>query len=172
MVAQRVVSGYNGDMKLYFLRHGAAVEQDEWQGDDATRPLTPDGRKAMEREAKAMKDLDLEPDLIITSPLTRAKETAEIVASALRMQERLVEDRRLAETVDANVIGQLLRSHGDAQVIMLVGHEPDFSRTIGQLAGGANVDLKKGGLARIDLADSTSTSGELVWLIPPKALVR
>lgn len=158
-------------MKLYFLRHGAAVDPDEWQGDDASRPLTPDGRKAMEREAKAMECMNLRPDLIISSPLKRAKETARIVAARLKLEGRVIEDRRLAESVDVNVIGELLRANGDAQEIMFVGHEPDFSRTIGQLVGGARIDLKKGGLARIDLAESSSSSGDLVWLIPPKTFL-
>ncbi|HLI95798.1 MAG TPA: histidine phosphatase family protein [Candidatus Baltobacteraceae bacterium] len=159
-------------MKLYFLRHGAAVDPETWQGDDASRPLTADGRKSMEREAKAMDDLDLGLTLIVTSPLKRARETAEIVACRLKLEDRLIQDGRLAQNVDGNVVAEILRDHGAAETVMFVGHEPDFSRTIGELSGGANIVLKKGGLARIDLADSTSTSGEMVWLIPPKLLVR
>lgn len=159
-------------MKLYFLRHGAAIDSEDWQGDDASRPLTADGRKSMKREAKAMDDLNLGLTLIITSSLKRAKQTADIVARRLKLEDRLIQDGRLAETVDANVVAEILRDHGAAETVMLVGHEPDFSRTIGELSGGANIVLKKGGLARIDLADSTSTSGEMVWLIPPKLLVR
>jgi phosphohistidine phosphatase SixA len=53
---------------------------------------------------------------------------------------------------------------------MLVGHEPDFSRTIGALIGSGRVQIKKGGLARVDVKNASLQSGELVWLIPPKAL--
>ncbi|HKU67300.1 MAG TPA: phosphohistidine phosphatase SixA [Candidatus Baltobacteraceae bacterium] len=158
-------------MKLYFLRHGVAADTDGWKGSDAERPLTDEGRKSMEREAKALANLNLAPDVILTSPLVRAKQTAEIVAGRLHRDDRVIEDVHLAEAFDVNVLGQLLRKHGDAQAVMLVGHEPDFSRTIGELTGGARVDLKKGGLARVDLSDASSTSGELVWLIPPKVLV-
>jgi broad specificity phosphatase PhoE len=78
-------------VKLYFLRHGAAVDAEAWDGDDASRPLTSDGRKSMEREAKAMDELDLQLDL----------------------ESRLIEDRRLSEAVDANVVAEMLRvAHG------------------------------------------------------------
>ncbi len=158
-------------MKLYFLRHGIAADADEWSGDDAGRPLTSEGRKCMEREAKGMDDLNVCPDRIITSPLKRAKETAQIVAERLHLENELVEDERLAGSFDGERLAEILREQGSAQSVMLVGHEPDFSGTIGQLIGGASIDLKKGGLARIDLDGASSARGELVWLIPPKALM-
>lgn len=157
-------------MKLYFLRHGIAAEREGWSGGDAERPLTAHGRKCMEHEAKAIAHLGLQPDRIVTSPLKRAKETAQIVAARLGLENHLAEDERLAEGFDANALAEMLRTYGDVDCLMLVGHEPNFSRTIGQLIGGARVDLKKGGLARVDLSDATSRDGELVWLLPPKAL--
>ncbi len=126
----------------------------------------------MEREAKGMEDLNVSPDRIITSPLKRAKETAKIVAERLQLENKLVEDDRLADSFDAGRLAEILRENGDTETLMFVGHEPDFSETIGELIGGASVDLKKGGLARIDLDDASSTHGDLVWLIPPKALMR
>ena len=154
------------------MRHGIAVDAEKWDGDDASRPLTPDGRKAMEREAKAIANLDLKLERIITSPLKRAKETAQIVAQRLGMTERLIEDARLAGNFDAAKLAVLASDHSDAESVMLVGHEPDFSRTIVQLIGGGSVELKKGGLARVDIADVAAPSGDLVWLIPPKVLTQ
>lgn len=159
-------------MRLYFLRHGIAMDADEWQGDDSSRPLTADGRKSMEREAKAIAQLELELDLIVTSPHKRAKETAQIVAERLHLNDRVVEDDRLGANFDAARLSLLVRDHGDAQRVMLVGHEPDFSRTIEHLIGGGSVELKKGGLARVDIADPAVPSGDLVWLIPPKLLAQ
>ena len=159
-------------MKLYFLRHGIAADRDEFDGSDAERPLTSEGRKCMEREAKGMEDLGVAPDRIITSPLKRAKETAKIVAERLHLEDKLVEDDRLAGDFDAECAADILRENGNAQSLMFVGHEPDFSETIGELVGGASIDLKKGGLARIDLDAESSTRGKLVWLLPPKALMR
>ena len=158
-------------MKLYLLRHGIATDIDAWHGNDAERPLTPEGRRFMERAAKGMEDLGVHPDRIITSPLKRAKETAQIVAKRMQPAE-LVEDVRLAPSFDLKSLAQLLREYGNQETLMLVGHEPDFSRTIGKLIGEARVDLKKGGLARIDLDDASSARGELVWLMPPKSLMR
>lgn len=159
-------------MRLYFLRHGIAMDADEWQGDDSSRPLTAGGRKSMEREAKAIAQLELELDLIVTSPHKRAKETAQIVAERLHLNDRVVEDDRLGANFDAARLSLLVRDHGDAQRVMLVGHEPDFSRTIEHLIGGGSVELKKGGLARVDIADPAVPSGDLVWLIPPKLLAQ
>src|SRR5579875_3316406 len=123
-------------MKCYFLRHGIAAERGEWEGSDFDRPLTDEGHARMAREAKAIAKFDLGIELILTSPLVRAKETAEIVAKALKLQERLE---------------GMLREHRGAKALLLVGHEPGMSRTIGELVGGAAIDLKKGGLARVDL---------------------
>lgn len=157
-------------MKLYFLRHGIAEDSETWKGDDAERPLTRVGCERMEREAKTFADLDLAPDAILTSPLVRAKQTAEIAAAALK--KRAIEDRRLAPGFDTKRLAQILQDRAGADSVMLVGHEPDMSETIGRIAGGANVDLKKGGLAYVEMQNPSSLSGVLVWLLPPKVLVR
>ncbi len=157
-------------MKVYFLRHGLAGDPNEWEGDDFDRPLTDEGRERMTREAKAMAKLDLEPDVIVTSPLVRAKQTAEIVADRLRLRERLVEDERLAPGFNTERLVRILQDHTDADALMVVGHEPDFSFTLGQLIGGGKIDLKKGGLACVDLPDAASLDAVLLWLVPPKVL--
>jgi phosphohistidine phosphatase len=159
-------------MKLYLLRHGIAVDADAWDGDDASRPLTSDGRKEMEREARAIAKLDLKLERIVTSPLKRARETAQIVAERLDLTDCLIEDDRLAGNFDAARLVLLLRDLGAKESIMLVGHEPDFSKTIVQLIGGGSVDVKKGGLARIDIEDARTPAGDLIWLIPPKVLMQ
>jgi phosphohistidine phosphatase len=157
-------------MDCYFLRHGTAVQPDGWSGSDADRPLTPEGVQRMEREARAIAQLSLDLEAIVTSPLLRAKRTAEIVAARLKMSDRLVEDDRLADGFDVKQLADILSAHAGAESIMFVGHEPSMSATIGELVGGATVDLKKGGLARVAIADAQSMSGTLVWLIPPKLL--
>lgn len=156
-------------MKCYFLRHGIAVDPEEWSGRDFDRPLTRDGQVRMEREAKAICDLSLDLDLIVTSPLIRAQQTAEIVAERLK-GVKPVEDERLAHGFDVEQLGAILGAHADATSIMLVGHEPTMSATLGRLAGGANIELKKGALACIELAGPSSASGTLICLIPPKVL--
>lgn len=157
-------------MRCYFLRHAIAAEPDSWSGSDFDRPLTREGRERMEREAKAIEDLNLALDCIVTSPLRRAKQTAELVAARVRCPN-LIEDPRLANGFNVDRLAELLSAHPDAESIMLVGHEPSMSTTIGRAIGNANVELKKAALAGIDLSDRASPRGTLVCLIPPKVLV-
>lgn len=160
-----------GSMQLYFLRHGIAAEPDEWRGSDFDRPLTCTGRTRMAREAKGLAKLDLSLDYIITSPLLRAKQTAQIVAEANKINDRLVEDARLGASFDVELLADILVEHGRANAIMLVGHNPTMTLTIGRLVGGARIDLKKGGLALVKLPDPRSLDGELLWLAPPQLLI-
>lgn len=159
-------------MRLYFLRHGQAVSRAEWRQDDTLRPLTDAGRKALRREGQALAALGLGAELeaIITSPLTRARETAEIVAAELGLGELVVSDERLAHSFSARHARALAGEHPQARALMLIGHEPDFSTTIGELIGGGALTCKKGGLARLDATDAGLADAELVWLLPPRAL--
>ena len=146
-------------MHCYFLRHGIAEEPAEWTGSDFDRPLTRAGRVRMEREAKAVAELQLDLELIVTSPLQR-----------LDMADALVEDERLAEGFDAERLGAILRGHGEVKSILLVGHEPAMSATIGKIVGSASVEMKKGALAGVELSGPAASTGMLVCLIPPKLL--
>jgi phosphohistidine phosphatase len=157
---------------LYFLRHGQAGNPNEWQGDDSERPLTTDGKRRMQREAAAIRALGVSPDVIVSSPLVRAQQTAEIVATGLDLRDRLVMDPRLGPGFDPRQLKALLAAHRDASALLLVGHEPDFSDTISRLIGGGRLDLKKGGLALVELEDRASPAGRLLWLLPPRVLDR
>jgi phosphohistidine phosphatase len=154
-------------MRCYFLRHGIAVEPEAWSGSDFDRPLTREGRERMEREAKAIDELSLDLDCIVTSPLLRAKQTAELVKARLGAV-KLVEDQRLANGFNLERLGEILSSHHDADSIMLVGHEPTMSATVGRAIGKASVELKKAALAGLEIGDRGSPSGTLLCLIPPK----
>jgi phosphohistidine phosphatase len=156
-------------MRLYFLRHGLA-DRAAWEGGDFERPLTKEGEKRMAREAETMAELGLAPSAILTSPLVRARGTAEIVARRLGLMDRLVVEERLAPGFNISQLARILKSRSDAAALLLVGHEPDFSETIGRVMGGGSVVFKKGALARVDLYDVATPRGQLVWLIPPAAL--
>jgi phosphohistidine phosphatase len=159
-------------VNCYFLRHGIAVEPDEWKGRDFDRPLTREGIERMQREARAIADLTLELDAIVTSPLLRARQTAEIVASQLKLRDEIVEDVRLAGGFDARRLSEILADHDKADAIMLVGHEPTMSAAIGRSIGDASIELKKAALAGVVFADASATRGTLICLIPPKVLSR
>ena len=156
-------------MKLFFLRHGLA-DRSAWGGDDGERPLTPRGKERMRAEAETIASLNLSLDAIITSNLRRALQTAEIVAGRLGLLDRLITDARLSPGFGRADLFSILGDHAQAASLMLVGHEPDFSLTIEGIIGGGNIVCKKGALARVDLTDAGELSGELIWLIPPKAL--
>ncbi len=158
-------------MELYFLRHGIATEPGEWRGSDFDRPLTVEGQTRMASEAKSIAKLGLDLDCIITSPLLRAKQTAEIVARQMQIGDRVVEDARLGPDFTLDLLAAVLSQRAKAKAIMLVGHEPTLARTIGGLVGGVRIDLKKGALALVKLSDPRSLKGQLVWLVPPKVLI-
>ncbi len=156
-------------MRLYFLRHGLA-DRRLWSGPDELRPLTPQGVERMRAEARALAAIRLRVDALLTSPLTRARQTAEIVAQALGAAVQ--EEPRLGLAFDLAALHAILGEHPQAGSLLLVGHEPGLSMTIGALIGGGRVVCKKGSLARVDLYSVEPPRGELLWLLPPKALAR
>lgn len=154
-------------MELYFLRHGIAAN-DSPDGSDASRPLTDEGIAKMRVEARGMQRLGIGLDVLLASPLLRARQTAEIVGAALQCDTQIAD--ALTSGCDAARLLDLLRQHADAARVMVVGHEPDFSDMIGTLTGGSRVAVKKGALARVDLDSLDTGAGMLVWLIQPAAL--
>lgn len=149
-------------MKLYLLRHGKA-DWPEWNKPDDDRPLTREGKHEMRRIAQFLRDLNVAPSVILSSPLPRAWQTAELAANALGLELR--EQPTLRPGFTPTKLRALLK-HAKGADLMLVGHEPDFTDLIRSLTGGI-VKLGKGGIARIDLEDDGS-AGRLIWLIPPK----
>jgi phosphohistidine phosphatase len=149
-------------MELYFLRHGEA-DWPEWKKSDDERPLTKRGKREMRDVAKFLDRLKVRPNLIVTSPLPRAAQTAEIAADYLKAKLR--KDELLAPGFGASKLRTVLKRHR-ARVLMLVGHEPDFTQVISELTG-ASLKLSKGGVALLDV-DPESEEGKLLWLFPPK----
>jgi len=154
-------------LRLYFLRHGKAWSRADWHDDDDLRPLTDAGETLVRAEARAMKAMGLAPEVIVTSPLARARRTAEVVAEELGMSARLVEDSRLAQGFDARRLAEIVAREAAAASLMVVGHEPDLSATVAELTGGGRVDFKKGSLARVDVRGPQLDDGILAWLLTP-----
>jgi phosphohistidine phosphatase len=158
-------------MNLYFLRHGKAVDRQPGLS-DFDRRLTPEGVAEMRQEGAGLAALNLRVDLILSSPLPRALETAQIVAEELKMPaEQLIEDGRLAAGVFVlGSLKSLLADHALYDSVMLVGHEPDLSSLVHTLCG-AVIDMKKGGLAYVDVARIEPGHGVLRWLLTPRHLL-
>ncbi len=159
-------------MKLYFLRHGLAHDRQDWKGDDPERPLTGEGEERMTRSAATIASLDLKLEAILTSPLTRAHQTASIMAEALRARDKLHVDNKVGPGFDVASLAAILADHPGFESLMLVGHEPSFSETISALIGGGRIVCKKGGLACVKVNDPAALEGELLWLIPPRLLAK
>jgi phosphohistidine phosphatase len=150
-------------VKLFLLRHGEA-DWPDWNRPDHERPLTPEGKAEMRKIAALLKRIEISLDLILTSPLPRAAQTAGIVAEALGVELR--EEGALAPGFSAAELTKLLGRHR-VESLMIVGHEPDFSQVIADLTGG-RIKLRKAGLALIELKESKA---KLLWLLPPKIAV-
>ena len=149
-------------MQLYFLRHGEA-DWPGWTKPDDERPLTDFGKKEVRQVATFLNRLKVKPDLIVTSPLPRALQTAEIAAEQLKTKLR--QDEALEPGFGISQLGTVLKRHS-SKVLMLVGHEPDFSSVISALTGGF-IKMSKAGVALIDF-DPETEKGRLLWLFPPK----
>ena len=149
-------------MQLYFLRHGEA-DWPGWTKPDDERPLTDFGKKEVRQVAKFLNRLKVKPDLIVTSPLPRALQTAEVAAEQLKTKFR--QDEALERGFGISELRTVLKRHR-SKVLMLVGHEPDFSTVISALTG-ASLKLSKAGVALVDI-DLEAEKGRLLWLFPPK----
>jgi len=148
-------------LDLFLLRHGLA-DWPNWKGSDDDRPLTADGKDETHRVASLLVAVGVKPQKILTSPLQRASQTAEIAAQHLRVAPEAVAS--LAKGFDVEALKEML-DDDKSDSVMLVGHEPDFSRVIEKLTG-ANMKLKKSGVARIALERKKMT-GQLRWLLTP-----
>lgn len=156
--------------QLYFLRHGLADRAAYEGSDDRLRPLTPEGRERLAVQAANLRRMGWRPDLLLSSPLTRALQTAEIVAGGLDQEIPVQVEESLACGFNLRELKGLLDRYSSTRQLVLVGHEPDFSEMISFLTGGSALVIKKASLARVDLFHEDPPAGELVWLIPPKAL--
>lgn len=159
--------------QLYVLRHGIAVEHGTPGYQDDERPLTPKGRKRLKEQLRGLKALDVMPDRILSSPLPRARETAEIVARGLEIEDRLELVNELRPQASATSIRRWLDVlPGDS--VMIVGHNPAFSELISVLPLGTGTpmvaELKKGGLACFEVDPAGRYS--LEWLVTPRVLRR
>jgi phosphohistidine phosphatase SixA len=156
-------------VRLHLLRHADAGDPDTWKGPDEIRPLSPRGQRQAERLAALLVGGGFAPDAIISSPMTRAKESAEILGAALKSPVRL--DPRLAGPLGLKTVEAILSDAGDPARPVLVGHDPAFSALASELTGAPALQLRKGSLARIDAERPLREgAGILRWLVPPDLL--
>jgi phosphohistidine phosphatase len=161
-------------MDVIFFRHGIAVEQEEWEGADADRPLTKAGAESTKLAAQGLRVLRLRPDVLLCSPLVRAQQTAELVKDALDVKTKIEVIDELSP--DARPEGLFTRfAHIPRDLVVLcVGHEPHLSTTISATISGktaVSIEMKKAAACVIYFAGQPQAgAGKLICLIPPKVL--
>lgn len=157
------------EIQLYLLRHAHAGDPMKWRGPDDLRPLTEKGRQQSERLGLFLAKSGFRPDAILSSPLTRAVETARLVGAALAVPVKVVQE--LGAALDLATIQELLRSAGNPARPVLVGHDPDFSLLAAELVGAAALPVRKATFLRIDASlPLRPGTGILRWLLPPDLL--
>lgn len=161
------------NMQLYLLRHGIAEESSISQN-DADRALTPEGRRRLRQTLDAAAEAGVAPVLILTSPLTRAIETAEIVRDVFKYKGELLRTKALSPASKVEQVWEEVRVHRDVPSLLLVGHNPLFSELAAYLLGSheVRIDFKKGALLRVDLETFPAhPKGILRWYLTPRLAV-
>ena len=163
-------------MNLYILRHGLAVDHGtKGYEHDADRPLTSKGERKLGLVADALQELELEFDLILSSPFVRARETAEIIAEELGLRKKLEFTKELEPGGNVkDLIMQIKSRKAHPEEVMLVGHEPYLSSLISLLISGNTntpILMKKGGLCKLS-TDSLAHGrcATLEWLLTPRQM--
>jgi phosphohistidine phosphatase len=157
-------------MHLYLLRHGIAEEARPGSV-DADRALTSDGRKKLRHVLKAVAEARVKPSVLLSSPLKRAVQTAEIAKQVLGYEGEIVTTKALAPAANAEQVWEEIRSRKNEPALMLVGHNPLFDYLAAFLLGAPalHVDFKKGAIMRIDVeAFGAQPRGVLCWYLTAK----
>jgi phosphohistidine phosphatase len=161
-------------LEIYLVRHAIAAERGPKYPDDRKRPLTPDGIKRFKRAVAGLVEFGLELDVVLTSPLTRAEETATLLSVGLKKRvpievvDALAPGGKFAAIVEA--VNKQVRRH--RRRIALVGHEPDLGETAGRWLGArGQVAFRKGAVCALEV-DSATPAGPatLQWFLPPAVL--
>jgi phosphohistidine phosphatase len=156
-------------MLVYFLRHASAEQSLANPVEDSKRPLDKTGMEQCREVGCLLKALKVKIDVVISSPLTRAVQTAVLVAGEIGYKSQPAFDEALAPGASFEQFRELLRRHAKQEAIMVVGHNPSLSEFLSLLlTNGAfdqATDMKKGSIARVECQEKQAT---LNWLVTPK----
>ncbi len=158
-------------MDCVLVRHGIAIEPEEWEGSEENRPLTEKGKKRVRQAAAGLTSMNLVPTHLLSSPFLRAKDTARLLRSVLCPALKVETHDELAVGSTAEQIVALLRSLPLNSVVMCVGHEPLLGEVAGILLCGKPISgfpMKKVGAALIHLSGMVKPGQGLLrwWLLP------
>lgn len=163
-------------LELYVVRHAIAAEHGPKYPDDRARPLTPEGIKRFKEAVRGLVAIDVELDVILTSPLTRAEQTATLLADGLgkrvpvEVVDALAPGGKFTAIVEA--VSKQARRH--RRRMALVGHEPDLGETVARWLGArGHVEFRKGAVCALEVDGATPAGpGTLRWLLTPRVLRR
>lgn len=158
--------------EVYLVRHAIAAQRGPEWPDDTKRPLTDRGVERFKAAVKGLASLDVAIDEIFTSPLVRAKQTADLLAAGVPGKPAVKLLEALAPGHTPGTVIQHLARAARRRRMALVGHEPGLGELAAHLLGARRaLVFKKGGVCRIDIATlSPRRTGELVWFVTPKVL--
>ena len=157
-------------MEIYLVRHGIAEDATASNMNDFKRALTPRGIERTRAAARLLASLGVEPTRLLSSPLVRARQTADILGGTLDCEVEVHDE--VGPGFGLEAVGRFVAKAGAEDSLMFVGHEPDFSAVVSGLIGGGVVRMKRGSIARVDLVSSQPLLGALVWLLAPKVYSR
>jgi phosphohistidine phosphatase len=158
-------------MEIFLVRHGVAVDR-ESDAPDALRPLTSKGRRRFRKTARSFARLGCKLDLILTSPLIRAVQTAEILASETKHGEVAVLEELDPKFDAADLLKALGSRANGSRSVALVGHEPQLSSVLAALTGAEveTLDVKKGAIVRLEARNpSQRGSAAAIWSLRPRS---
>ena len=165
-------------IRLYLVRHGLAIDRADWEGvPDELRPLTGKGRRRFRKAARAFGKLAGKVDLILTSPLVRAVQTAEILAGEVKHGEVAVLEE-LASGGVAALLAAVAKRASTGKSVALVGHEPQLSSTLTALAHlgpeeSSKLDFRKGAIVRLDVSGlPDAKTAQPRWWVKPRSGAR
>jgi len=158
-------------MIIYFLRHASAGEHLLSPKKDEKRALDKEGIEQCGYVGRALAAAEAQVDVIISSPLKRATQTASLVGNEMGYEGKLQIDAALRPAAAFAEFRRMLEKHAHQEAVMVVGHNPNLSQFLGTLISEsgceASLDLKKGAVARVDMRRN---SGTLQWCVTPKIL--
>jgi phosphohistidine phosphatase len=158
--------------EIYLIRHGLAEERGDAWPDDTKRPLTEEGMTRLRKSARGLGRLGVMFDVMLTSPLVRARQTAEVIASAFEPRPSIVAVDSLAPDGTYQAVLADLEKHAKRTRIALVGHEPSIGELAARLTGSRHaLSFKKGAVCRIDV-ETIPPAGPctLRWFVTPRIL--
>lgn len=159
-------------MYIYFLRHANAGEPKPNPAKDEKRPLDERGIEQSHDVGRALAAMNATLDVIISSPLLRALQTAEIVATEMHHGQKVVTDAGLRPGATFEEFEQLLTRHSRTEAIMVVGHNPNLSQFLNKLLPGGNgaspIEMRKASIAKIEKEGRNSAI--LKWYMTPKVV--